>query len=71
MRRTGRHIPWAAHPIVQERTLMAIDPVCHMEVSDENAAGQTNYNGKDYYFCSKACEQKFERDPEQYIEAAA
>jgi YHS domain-containing protein len=50
---------------------MATDPVCKMKVDEANAAGQTNYNGKDYYFCSKDCEQKFEHDPQQYVEAAA
>ena len=50
---------------------MAIDPVCHMEVNEENAAGHTTYNGNDYYFCSRSCEEKFEHDPQQYIESAA
>ena len=50
---------------------MATDPVCKMQVDQENAAGHTNYNGKDYYFCSKSCEEKFEHDPEQYLTAAA
>ena len=50
---------------------MAIDPVCKMKVDEQNAAGQTNYNGKDYYFCSKDCEQKFEKDPTKFAEAAA
>ena len=50
---------------------MAIDPVCHMELNEEEAAGHSNYNGKDYYFCSTSCQEKFEHDPEQYLEAAA
>ena len=50
---------------------MAIDPVCNMEVKEETAAGQSNYNGKDYYFCSRSCEEKFQHDPQQYTEAAA
>jgi YHS domain-containing protein len=50
---------------------MAIDPVCKMKVDEQSAAGQTNYNGKEYYFCSKDCEQKFEKDPSQFAEAAA
>ena len=50
---------------------MAIDPVCKMEVNEENAAGHTEYNGKDYYFCSRSCEETFEHDPTQYIESAA
>jgi Cu+-exporting ATPase len=46
---------------------MALDPVCGMEVDEEEAAGHTEYDGKDYYFCSISCEQKFEEDPGQYI----
>ena len=46
---------------------MALDPVCEMEVDEEEAAGHTEYDGKDYFFCSKACEQKFEQDPGQYV----
>ena len=50
---------------------MATDPVCKMKVDEQSAPGQTNYNGKDYFFCSKDCEQKFEHDPTQFTEAAA
>ena len=50
---------------------MAIDPVCKMEVKEEEAAGYAEYNGKDYYFCSNACELKFEHEPLQYLEGAA
>lgn len=51
--------------------IMAIDPVCKMKVDEQSAAGQTNYNGKEYFFCSKDCEQKFEEEPTQFAEAAA
>jgi len=47
---------------------MAIDPVCRMEVDEETAVGHTEYDGKDFYFCSKFCEQKFESDPGHYLE---
>jgi YHS domain-containing protein len=60
-----------AHPISEGEYDMATDPVCKMEVDEQSAAGQTNYDGKDYYFCSKDCEQKFEHDPQQFLEAAA
>jgi P-type Cu+ transporter len=46
---------------------MAIDPVCKMEVDEDEAAGHTEYDGQDYYFCSISCEQKFEEDPGQFI----
>ena len=50
---------------------MAIDPVCKMNVDETKAAGHADYNGTTYYFCSNSCEEKFEHDPAQYIEAAA
>jgi YHS domain-containing protein len=68
---SGRHGPLIHHPIYEEKIIMAIDPVCHMEVNEEKAAGHADYNGKDYYFCSRSCEEKFEHDPAQYIESAA
>lgn len=44
-----------------------IDPVCGMEVDPENAAGESEYQGKKYYFCSPGCKSAFDRDPEQYL----
>lgn len=42
------------------------DPICGMQVDDEHAAGQSDYNGQTYYFCSQGCKTKFEQNPEQY-----
>jgi len=28
---------------------------------------QSNYEGKDYFFCCKACKKKFDEDPKKYI----
>ena len=58
-------------PLSEGELNMAIDPVCKMKIDEQDAAGQTNYNGKEYFFCSKDCEQKFEADPSQFAEAAA
>ena len=58
-------------PLHEGEPRMAIDPVCKMKVDEQSAPGQTNYNGKDYFFCSKDCEQKFEHDPQQYTAEAA
>ncbi len=46
---------------------MPRDLVCGMEIEKEQAAGVSSYKGKEYYFCSKNCKQKFEQDPENYI----
>lgn len=44
-----------------------IDPVCGMEVEPETAAGESEYQGKTYYFCSTSCKSAFDRDPENYL----
>jgi YHS domain-containing protein len=44
-----------------------IDPVCGMTVTKETAAGNYTYNGKTYYFCSKACKDNFTKDPQKYL----
>ena len=46
---------------------MAIDPVCKMEVEENQAAAATEYQGKKYYFCAVGCQKAFERDPEKYL----
>ncbi|HXY53487.1 MAG TPA: efflux RND transporter periplasmic adaptor subunit [Nitrospirota bacterium] len=45
------------------------DPVCGMKVERDQAeaAGRTSaYRGKNYYFCSDACKEKFAKDPGRY-----
>lgn len=49
---------------------MAIDPVCGMRVNEEDAAGKVNYHGREYYFCSHECEDKFKEEPEKFVKAA-
>lgn len=46
-----------------------IDPVCGMSIDPATAAGKTSYEGRDYYFCSKACEDEFRREPAKYRHA--
>ncbi len=46
---------------------MVKDPVCGMDVDPKDAAGQVDYQGKTYYFCSLECKQKFEKTPKQYV----
>ncbi len=42
------------------------DPVCGMEVDPQNAAASEEYRGKTYYFCAKACQEKFKAEPQKY-----
>jgi P-type Cu+ transporter len=44
------------------------DPVCGMDVTPENAAGELDYDGRKYYFCSARCRDKFQADPKAYLQ---
>ncbi|AJY52763.1 MULTISPECIES: YHS domain-containing protein [Halomonadaceae] len=46
-----------------------VDPVCGMAISFQTAAVGSEYRGKRYYFCSAACREQFEADPERYARA--
>ncbi len=46
---------------------MANDPVCRMQVDEKKAAGTSSYQGRTYYFCSTACKERFDKDPEAFI----
>ncbi len=46
------------------------DPVCGMSVSSESAH-QHRHEGKDYYFCSAKCRDKFAAEPGRYLSPAA
>jgi Cu+-exporting ATPase len=45
---------------------MERDVVCGMQVDPAKAAGSSQFNGKTYYFCSKACKAKFDANAAQY-----
>jgi Cu+-exporting ATPase len=45
---------------------MEIDVVCGMTIDPVKAAGQSQYAGKRYYFCSASCKAKFDANPQQY-----
>ncbi|MEO8259699.1 MAG: YHS domain-containing protein [Acidobacteriota bacterium] len=42
---------------------MERDLVCGMQVDPAKAAGSSQYNGKNYHFCSKGCKAKFDANP--------
>src|SRR3989338_4135956 len=46
---------------------MATDPICGMEVDEKKAKFNTVKDGKRYYFCSKNCHDKFQKDSLKYI----
>lgn len=46
---------------------MAKDPVCHMDVNEKTAPAKSDYKGKAYYFCAKACKIAFDKNPEKFL----
>ena len=49
---------------------MVTDPVCKMQIDEtKEAAGQSEYQGKTYYFCAQSYETKFDANPQQYAKA--
>ena len=46
---------------------MAKDPVCGMEVKENEAAGKSEYKGTIYYFCAPGCKRAFDQNPEQFL----
>ncbi|MCH8240894.1 MAG: YHS domain-containing protein, partial [Proteobacteria bacterium] len=46
----------------------AIDPVCGMTVKIDGARHMTTHAGHHYYFCHAGCQNKFETDPQRYLE---
>jgi YHS domain-containing protein len=47
---------------------MEVDLVCGMSVDPKSAAGQSEFRGRIYYFCSKGCKQAFDKEPERYVD---
>jgi YHS domain-containing protein len=45
---------------------MLIDPVCGMQV-DEDEAVTATYEGENYYFCCDECRDEFREAPEEYL----
>jgi Cu+-exporting ATPase len=51
----------------RELTVKYIDPVCGMEVTAQDQAGEYEYRGTVYHFCRAACLEKFKEDPEKFL----
>jgi len=50
---------------------MVRDPVCGMEINAQRAAGQSEYQGQTYFFCSTECKQEFDRAPQRFAAHAS
>lgn len=47
--------------------MAAFDPVCKMTVEEDEAEATATYDGKTYYFCSAACRNDFQQNPDSYL----
>jgi YHS domain-containing protein len=45
-----------------------IDPVCGMEVEPGRTRLVAVYQGHSYWFCTIACREAFEKNPQKYLE---
>ena len=43
-----------------------VDPVCGMTIESSSAAGESQYNGTTFYFCTAACKREFDENPAKY-----
>jgi Cu+-exporting ATPase len=43
-----------------------IDPVCKMTINKDDAAGTSTHAGVTYHFCSTACKDKYDTNPESF-----
>ena len=58
----GGHEPEKGPPAARVK-----DPVCGMEIDKDQAFGMTQKGGKQIYFCSENCQNKFNAEPKKYL----
>ncbi|WP_375415493.1 heavy metal translocating P-type ATPase [uncultured Bradyrhizobium sp.] len=49
-------------------TAKAVDPVCGMSVDPPSAKHRFAWKGQDYVFCSGRCRERFEAEPEKFLQ---
>ncbi|HVZ37080.1 MAG TPA: YHS domain-containing protein [Polyangiaceae bacterium] len=52
------------------RAPLVRDPVCSMEIELTDSAGTRTVGGRRFYFCSRACLEEFDLDPEGFARRA-
>jgi len=50
-----------------DKAQILTDPVCGMKVNIDKTDLAITYNECRYYFCSDACREAFEKNPENYL----
>jgi Cu+-exporting ATPase len=58
-------------PAPDEHGTMVADPVCGMKVDTRTAQHRYELGGTTYYFCSARCLEKFEANPDSYLNPPA
>lgn len=58
----GKHSEHDSH----DNNINHVDPVCGMKIDQTKGYGKM-HEGKLYRFCSKDCLEKFDEEPEQYL----
>jgi len=51
---------------IERDTVMVRDPVCKMQISETDAQAVRRADGASFYFCSAACVQQFDAEPQRY-----
>jgi P-type Cu+ transporter len=52
-----------------EKAALATDPVCGMRVDPATAKHRFAHQGQDYFFCGARCRERFEAEPEKFLQA--
>ncbi|MEM3518589.1 MAG: copper-translocating P-type ATPase [Nitrososphaerales archaeon] len=60
-----KYEPKEARALKEEQ--MVTDPVCGMKIDSKTAYSKIEYKEKLIYFCSKACEEAFKKNPKKYL----
>src|SRR5215470_13123478 len=55
----------------EPRANTVLDPVCGMFVDPQKARGSLDHKGKTYYFCSPRCVERFQAEPEKFLNMPA
>ena len=56
-------------PKLRLKLAEAVDPVCGMTVMANASARPATREGVTYYFCCAGCQQKFNENPDAYVQA--
>jgi P-type Cu+ transporter len=65
------HAPHTHHDHAAAAAETAVDPVCGMSVAIATATHKHEHGGRNWYFCSRHCLDKFAADPGRYTQGAA